>query len=53
MVPINYGISTTFHLLENATLNDSGIYVLEARNWGGRSLARLEVQVIPGKIIAR
>ena len=52
-VPTRYGISTTFYLLENATLNDSGIYVLEASNKHGNSSARLEVQVTPGKIIAR
>ena len=53
-VPIhNYWINATFHLLKNATLNDSGIYVLEARNTEGMSSAHLEVQVTPGKIIAR
>ena len=42
--------TTTFMLLENATLGDSGDYTLTAVNECGKNSSQIKVEVITGKI---
>ena len=43
--------TTTFMLLENATLDDGGKYTLTAVNECGKNSSQVEVEVLRGKII--